>query len=102
MERIAEVDSGIAREKRRIERAYRMLKEQCAREPAAFAERWRQQAHSYSFDKLNELIGQHNAWYPIERDLPMDPRTLDYVPVHGRSYRRPVLDAQWVLEHFPP
>ena len=36
------------------------------------------------FDELNELIGQHNEWYPIERDLPMDLRTRDYV-LHQRA-----------------
>ncbi|MEY2534992.1 MAG: hypothetical protein QOF29_2902, partial [bacterium] len=25
----------------------------------------------------------------------------DYVPVGGRSYRRPVLGPEWVLEQFP-
>jgi len=47
------------------------------------------------------LIAQHNDWYPVERDLPLNPRTGDYVCVGGRSYRRPVLGAEWVLEHFP-
>jgi hypothetical protein len=102
MERVVEIDAGIAREKRRIERAYRRLQEQCGREPAVFARRWRALAQSFTFDALNELIRQHNDWYPIERDLPMDPRTCDYVPIHGRSYRRPVLGTEWVLEHFPP
>jgi hypothetical protein len=31
----------------------------------------------------------------------MDPRTRDYVRIAGRSYRRPVLGPDWVLEHFP-
>jgi len=31
----------------------------------------------------------------------MNPRTGDYVPVGGRSYRRPVLGPDWVLEQFP-
>ena len=53
------------------------------------------------FEELNELITQHNEWYPIERDLPMDLRTRDYVLINGRSYRRPLLSPQWVLEQFP-
>ena len=32
----------------------------------------------------------------------MDPRTGDYVLIRGRSYRRPVLGPEWVLEQFPP
>ncbi len=59
-------------------------------------------AAEWSFDRLNELIEQHNEWYPIERDLPMDLRTRDYVLVNGRSFRRPLLDRAWILEQFPP
>ena len=58
-----------------------------------FAERWTAFAHRCRFDELNELIGQHNEWYPIERDLPMDLRTRDYVLINGRSYRREPLSA---------
>ena len=31
----------------------------------------------------------------------MNPRTGDYVLIHGRSYRRPELGREWVLEQFP-
>jgi len=102
MQRLTDIDRGIARERRRIEHAHRLLSAECGHDPARFAERWRERAHQLRFDELNELIDQHNAWYPIERDLPMDPRTRDYVKVHGRSYRRRPLDAEWVLEQFPP
>ena len=57
--------------------------------------------HAARFDDLNDLIRQHNEWYPIERDLPMDLRTRDYVLINGRSYRREPLSPQWVLERFP-
>jgi hypothetical protein len=99
MERIAEIDNAIAYQKRRIARAYRALREECAGE--AFAERWEEYAQRCRFEELNELITQHNDWYPIERDLPMDLRTRDYVLINGRSYRRPLLSAEWVLEQFP-
>ena len=56
---------------------------------------------SWHFDHLNVLVEQHNDWYPIERQLPMDPRTGDYVRFGGRSYRRPILGPEWILEHFP-
>lgn len=102
MERLAEIDRGIANERRRIGRAYRALQEEVGRDPSRFASRWQALAQSFRFDRLNELIRQHNDWYPIERDLPMDPRTGDYIPVHGRPYRRPVLGSEWVLRHFPP
>lgn len=102
MERVMEVDRGIAREQRRIEEAYRALQEEAGDDPAHFSRRWRAFVDAYAFDdRLNDLIRQHNDWYPIERDLPLNPRTGDYVRVGGRSYRRPVLGAAWVLEQFP-
>jgi hypothetical protein len=102
MERVGEIDAGIARERRHLARAYRALQGECAGDPQLFAARWRACARGWPFDELNELIEQHNAWYPIERDLPLNPRTGDYVRVGGRSYRRPVLGPEWVLEQFPP
>ena len=101
MERIAEIDQGIARERRRLERAHRDLREAYGADAEGFARRWREVAHTWPFDELNELIRQHNEWYPIERQLPVDPRTRDYVLVHGRSFRRRPLGPDWVLELFP-
>ncbi len=101
MERLGQIDHGIVRERRRLERARRLLLEECGDDAATFAERWRALAASWDFDELNELIRQHNDWYPIERNLPVDPRTREYVSVGGQSYRRPVLGPAWVLEQFP-
>src|SRR3954467_15508806 len=101
MERIAEIDHSIAAQKHRLGRSYRLLREECGDDRALFAERWTAFAQRCRFDELNELIGQHNAWYPIERDLPMDMRTRDYVLINGRSYRREPLSAEWGLRPFP-
>jgi hypothetical protein len=101
MERLADIDQGVAAEKQRLGRAYRAVQEECEHDPRAFARRWRAFARAWPFDALNELIHQHNDWYPIERQLPMDPRTRDYIRPGGRSYRRPVLGPEWILEHFP-
>jgi hypothetical protein len=100
MERIAEIDHSIAAQRRRFARAHRQLREECASDPE-FAWRWREYVGRCRFDELNELIAQHNEWYPIERDLPMDLRTRDYVLINGRSYRREPLSADWVLAQFP-
>jgi hypothetical protein len=101
MERVGEIDEGIARERRRLARAYRALREECAGDATAFTERWLAVARSWRFDELNVLIAQHNEWYPIERNLALNPRTGEYVRLAGRSYRRPVLGADWVLDEFP-
>jgi len=103
MERVADIDIAIGRERRHLAEAYRALQGECVGDPALFAARWRERAHTWRFDAaLNDLIAEHNDWYPVERDLPLNPRTGDYVRVGGRSYRRPVLGPAWVLEQFPP
>jgi hypothetical protein len=102
MERLGEIEFGIKAERRRIERAYRALQRECGDDAEAFADRWRATAAAWRFDDLNELIAQHNEWFPIERQLPVDPRTRDYVLINGRSYRHEPLDAAWILRAFPP
>jgi hypothetical protein len=72
-----------------------------AGDPHRFAGRWRRLAERWSFHAVNELIERHNAYYPAEARLPMDPRTGDFVLVGGAPYRRRRLDAAWVLERFP-
>jgi hypothetical protein len=101
MERLMEIESGMQREKRRLARVGEQLRAECGDDRAQFARRWRTVAASWRFDELNELIRTHNEWYPVERDLPMDLRTRDYVLINGRSYRRPELGPEWVLEQFP-
>src|SRR3954467_14490377 len=102
MERVTEIDHSIAFHKRDYARRYRRLREEYGGDDAAFAERWRAIAAAARFDELHELIAVHHEWSPIERDLPMDIRTRDYVLINGRSYRRPQLGPEWVLEHFAP
>src|SRR5262245_717555 len=101
MERLIEIERGTTREQRRLGKAYEALRDECGDDRRTFARRWRAIARSWPFEELNELIRTHNEWYPVERDLPMDLRTRDYVLINGRSYRRRELDAGWILEQFP-
>jgi hypothetical protein len=101
MERIAEIDQGVRTAERKLAAAYAALRERCGDDEQAFARRWRETARSWSFDAHNTLVRQHNEWYPIERQLPVNPRTGEYVAVHGRSFRRSELDAAWILQRFP-
>jgi hypothetical protein len=98
MTRLVEIDRGIASEKRRLAEEYEAMREWAGDE---FSSRWRAFAQRQRFDDLNELIAQHNEWFPVERNLAMDIRTRDYVLIHGRPYRRQPLDAAWVLSQFP-
>jgi hypothetical protein len=101
MERLIEIERGMRREREHLRETYTALEEECGDDRAAFARRWRAIADAWRFDELNDLIRTHNEWYPVERDLPMDLRTRDYVLINGRSYRRRELGPDWVLEHFP-
>ena len=67
----------------------------------AFAARWHEIAARWRFDDVNELIEEHNRWYPAERRLPLNPRTGDYLTIGNREWRRPRLDAAWILDQFP-
>lgn len=66
----------------------------------AFAAAWSATVEAWDFDAVNLLVEQHNAWYPIERDLPMDPRTGAYIGAFGQDFRRRPLDAAWALAQF--
>jgi hypothetical protein len=101
MQRLREIEQERQRQTAWLERAYRNLCERCGDDVETFARTWRERAHSWNFDRINQLVREHNEWYPIERQLPMDPRTRDYVKVRGRSYTRDELGPEWVLERFP-
>jgi hypothetical protein len=51
---------------------------------------WRKPEIRRRFDidlaSLNDLVDRHNRFYPIERNLPSDPRTGAVVD-HGRAWR---------------
>lgn len=99
MDRLAEIDRGIEREEQRLAEAHAAITTGGGEDAA---ERWRAIVAGWRFDEeLNHLIRTHNEWYPIERQLPIDFRTGEYVKVHGRSHRRRVLDAAWALDRFP-
>lgn len=103
MERLVDVEAGLSRAARILAREHDRLRERHAGDPAAFVTRWKAVAADAAerFADVNALVEQHNLWYPIERDLPMDPRTQDYVLIQGRSYRRDPIDEAWVLTRFP-
>ncbi len=85
------------------EQALREHRDELARRlsRAAFAAAWIAAAKEWDFGELNRLVDEHNRWYPVEAQLPMDPRTGDYRLLGGRPYWRRPLDAEWVLERYP-
>jgi hypothetical protein len=101
MERLREIDIGLRVHRTRLQRAHEALYEACGEDRELFARRWRERLSTWPFGELNELIREHNEWYPIESGLPLDPRTGDYVRRAGRSYRREEIGPDWALELFP-
>jgi hypothetical protein len=102
MVRLRAIHDEIAEHERRLADAWQRVAAECGGDSEAFARRWRRLAARWSFHGVNELIARHNRWFPIEARLPMDPKTGDFALVGGRPYRRRLLDADWVLERFPP
>ena len=101
MERLRDIDVGLRMHRLRLERAYHGLREDCGDDRELFSARWRERLASWPFEQLNEVIREHNEWYPLESGLPLDPRTGDYVRRAGRSYRREEIGPDWALELFP-
>ena len=101
MERLGEIEQRTSMHRTRLERRHAELREEHAGDPEGFAAAWRAVVEGWDFTEVNDLVAQHNEWFPIERRLAIDPRTLDYVRINGRSYRRTPLGPAWALEQFP-
>jgi hypothetical protein len=101
IERSNQIEAGIHRHRMRLERAYEWAQARHGQSPDEFARYWRELAETWRFDDINELIDEHNQWYPAERRLPLNPRTGDYLTIGNRDWQRRRLDAEWILEQFP-
>ena len=101
IERLRQIEDETLRQRMRVKRSYDWTRKRFAGDPQGFRAAWDRIARGWSFDALNELIAQHNEWYPMERRLPLNPRTGDYLTVGGRDWRRRPLDAAWILRQFP-
>jgi hypothetical protein len=101
MVRLRRIDTLIEGHETTLAGAYADLLDECAADPGRFERHWRDVASTWDFRELNDLIARHNRWYPVESRLPMDPARRDYALVNGKDYRRPPLDAGWVLARFP-
>jgi hypothetical protein len=105
MERVAEIDRALKRERRLLRAEWQALRVQYGPDGDGFAAAWRafatERGRSREYCELNELIRAHNEWYPVERNLPVNPRTGEWVTVGGRSFLRPVVGVEWVLQELP-
>jgi hypothetical protein len=101
IERARQIEDETRRHRQRLERAYAWTRERHWEDPTGFKEHWTEIADSWRFDDVNELIDEHNRWYPAERRLPLSPRTGDYLTIGNREWRRTPLDSAWILAQFP-
>lgn len=101
IERAQQIEAGTRKHQQRLERAYAWARDQHRDDPRAFRERWLSIAETWRFDDVNDLIDEHNQWYPAERRLPLNPRTGDYLTIGNRPWRRERLDMGWILRQFP-
>jgi hypothetical protein len=101
MRRLRAIEDAVDQHDRQLREAWHALAAE-TRDPDEFSARWREQARSWSFADVNELIERHNSNFPAEARLPMDPRTRDFVRINGRPYAREPLDEEWILRRFPP
>ena len=95
MQRAAEIERLTRLHADTLRLVHAELEDEFGPDRAGFEQAWAATVDGWRFDDVNLLIEQHNAWYPMERDLPMDPRTGDFVLIQGHSYRRAELDAAW-------
>ena len=102
MIRLRQIEEETRAHEARLEEAWLTVAAEFRGDDAGFALRWISIAERWNFEAVNHLIERHNRWYPAEAQLPMDPATGDYVLVAGEPYRKPLLDAGWVLDRFPP
>jgi hypothetical protein len=101
MRRLRAIEDEMERHEEQLDAAWRELASE-TRLADEFARRWTETAEGWSFAQVNELIERHNRNFPAEARLPMDPRTRDFVKINGRPYQRRLLDADWILERWPP
>jgi hypothetical protein len=45
----------------------------------------RAKAATFDYRKINDLVAQHNRWYPVEANLRIDPKSGGYL-VYGRPW----------------
>jgi len=91
MRRLRAIEDAMDQHERQLEQAWRET------DPAD----WERVAHEWDFSAINDLIARHNAHFPAESRLPMDPRTRDFVRINGKRYEREPLDADWILARWP-
>lgn len=53
-------------------------------------------AAAFNLEKLNALVASHNRYYPMEANLPVNPRTGEYL-IYGRPWRP---ESAWTVSRL--
>ena len=99
MLRLREIEQRMEALESSLGAAWLTLADECGDDDARFRLLWEATARSQAFHEVNDLIGRHNRWYPVESRLPMDPRRGDYALVNGRDYRLDCSCIRCVCRH---
>jgi hypothetical protein len=100
IERLKRIEDETRHERSRLAAAYWNLRAELA-DDEQFACAWRDRVERWTFLSVNELIDEHNEWYPIEARLRWDIPAGDYRAPFGFPWRKAPLDAAWALREFP-
>ena len=100
MRRLRAIEDELDRHEAQLGETWRELAAE-THDAAEFERLWLETAQRWSFAEVNHLIDRHNANFPAEARLPMDPRTRDFVQINGKPYQREPLSVDWLLGRFP-
>jgi hypothetical protein len=89
--------------RKRLERTLRQLRAELATAHAGSdPESWPLRAQAWDLSAIRREIESFNKYFPMERNLPMDPRIRDYVEGGERFVPLPLPDTAWILAEYPP
>lgn len=102
IERLKRIEGELERQHRRLRTAWTELAMELADDPVAFAERWSERLDRWSFLEHDELVDEHNEWFPIEARLVWNRELDDYRAPFGLPWRKSHVDRAAIASTYPP
>lgn len=68
---------------------------------AALERQWQEELGRVDLERVNTLIDHHNRYYPVEANLPTDPRTGRLMRGAEPFEREPLLSREWLEARYP-
>jgi hypothetical protein len=101
IERLIRIERETERIARRLRGMWFEEAERAGGDEAAFARAWRARVSRVSFLEVNDLVDEHNEWFPVEARLRWDLALEDYRAPFGLPWRKQHIGVEWALERFP-